>query len=484
MRTPHLLVLISAGRRFAHAAYAANELLARCGVRRTILAYEKGIPEHGDFDAVILYTPPQVIPPELEVPVIHMLATSFFVERFEQADCLPQPPFMGEYPSPALFVSPREFFPPRNLKNLYTVYEDFIASTYLLLSAHEERVNPQFDEHGRFHGPSSLLYRGGVLQRPLIEDYALKLAGILQSAGVKMPIRANWPGDARIAVCLTSDIDIPRRNTWRAAARAFLHNSPLFSDLPHQPSPWSYFPIGKKSDSYAEFGNLMRHGEPISAKWTFFFLAGARSKLDPYSLGEAPELAEHAKDLVANGHEIGLHSPYECLRMTECYAAAMNEFTTTTAASPVGVRQHYLRYQLPHTWRAQAEAGLQYDAGAAFAACEGFRFGTCLPFQAFDGVRGELLPLWIIPLTAMDMTLRAYQHYTPETAADRLKNLLEQTRRVGGVFTLLWHNSSVGPGWEAWEETFDMLINSLAQESIWAPTCSELLKAWRRISEP
>jgi len=229
MSAPGILAIVE-GRRFPHAAYAVEELLARCAVPRRIVKHGETLPDLSEFDGVLFYAPQNVAPPETDLPLVHVLASGFFGDRFETADSLPEAPFIGRYPSPALFLTPQEYFTPRQMKRGTVVFEDYIASAYLLLSGHEERVRQHLDEHQRFHGRASILFRGGVLERPLVEDYAAELAAAFGKVNLRFPERPHWPGGAQMALCLTCDVDLPRRNTWKAALRALAGRSGLYED--------------------------------------------------------------------------------------------------------------------------------------------------------------------------------------------------------------------------------------------------------------
>ncbi|MCX7016924.1 MAG: hypothetical protein NTW86_30925, partial [Candidatus Sumerlaeota bacterium] len=364
--------------------------------------------------------------------------------------------------------------------------DDLIASTYFLLAGHEEKVRPAWDAHGRFDASRSFLAQADLLGKPLVEDYAQRIREAFQSRGLTIPPPRPWPDGKPFVLLLTSDVDIPRRNTWTAVLKRCLGRNPGFPVRPADLSwPLAYVPRGEAFDPYVRnlerLTGMRESGPPFT---TLFFLAGKRSRLDPVVLKPRRWLARRAQRLFIERREIALHAPYECWLEAEDFRNALDCFERATGMRPDGVRQHYLRYQVPRTWRAQAEADLQWDASAGFAAREGFRFGTALPFQAFDGERGRRLPLWIVPLAAMDSTLNLHLDLTPHEAAERLRALGAEARRVGGAMVLLVHNSSTGAGWQGWPEVFDAVATDLAEEGAWLPTVSQFLDAWRRFADP
>ena len=98
-----------------------------------------------------------------------------------------------------------------------------------------------------------------------------------------------------------------------------------------------------------------------------------------------------------------------------------------------------------------------------FADREGFRCGTSHPFRPFDVEQDREIDVLEVPLIAMDATLRHYRKLTPEATRTRLLELAGACRRVGGTFTLLWHNSSLEGAWKPGGDVYRCLVPELAQ---------------------
>jgi hypothetical protein len=128
-----------------------------------------------------------------------------------------------------------------------------------------------------------------------------------------------------------------------------------------------------------------------------------------------------------------------------------------------GGRQHFLRFQVPDTWRHWEQVGLSYDATLGYADHEGFRCGTCHPFRPFDVEQNRELDLWEVPLIVMDGTLHNYRQLTPEQGEARILELAHRCQQVEGTFTLLWHNSSLSGDWLPWSKVYRRVIRELAK---------------------
>jgi hypothetical protein len=104
--------------------------------------------------------------------------------------------------------------------------------------------------------------------------------------------------------------------------------------------------------------------------------------------------------------------------------------------------------------------GLAYDSTVGYADRIGFRAGTCIPYRPWLFSLDRAANLLEIPLLVMDGTLLHYMGLSPEQSLDAVQELVARCRAVGGVFTLLWHNSSLlDPGAAA---LYRQLLDSLA----------------------
>jgi hypothetical protein len=76
------------------------------------------------------------------------------------------------------------------------------------------------------------------------------------------------------------------------------------------------------------------------------------------------------------------------------------------------------------------------------------------PFPYFDWQNQKKTNLYLHPTHVMDRTLLSYMKCTAETASVFMKEFAERVRKVGGIFTLLFHNelfSNQGE-WAGWKQ--------------------------------
>ncbi len=342
-------------------------------------------------------------------------------------------------------------------------YADITAAAFFMLSRWEETVMPARDQHERFPATASVAYKQRFLDRPIVDEYALILRQWLK---VLLP---GWqPQTRRFTVKLSHDIDHVRRfdNPYQAI-RTFVGDLLKRRSLrcawqtgleaiteTLSPQRASYF---QGIYDLAELSQ--QHGINSNA---FYFMAAEpgpfANQYDPAS----PLLRRCIEDLRERGFEVGLHAGYETFDNPEKLAWEKARLDAILGETRYGGRQHYLRFRVPNTWRHWEQVGLSYDSTMTYADHEGFRCGTCHPFQPFDVEQDRQLDLLEVPLIVMDGTLRDYRGMTPDQGEAHILELARRCQQVEGTFTLLWHNSSLDGEWRVWAEMYRRIVEMLA----------------------
>jgi hypothetical protein len=310
---------------------------------------------------------------------------------------------------------------------------------------------------------ASVAYRQGVLDRPIVDEYALILRAWLRV------LRPDWlPQRGTFRVRLSHDVDVVRplgsfRGGLREAvgdlvrrrspARAKKTARDLFVQTFTPRRTWTYRNLFR----LAEISR--RHGMESA----FYFMAAEPSAQDS---GYDPGwrfVRKAIERLRTDGFEIGFHPGYRTVDDPARFGQEKARLDRVLGVGRYGGRHHFLRFRIPDSWRQWERAGLIYDSTLTFAGHEGFRCGTCHPYRPFDLEEDRELGVEEVPLIVMDGTLRQYRHLSPGEAVDRVLALADSCRHVEGVFTLLWHNSSLRGEWEGWEPAYERMVAGLAR---------------------
>jgi hypothetical protein len=201
-------------------------------------------------------------------------------------------------------------------------------------------------------------------------------------------------------------------------------------------------------DPYNTFDFLMdvseRHG--LASAFNFIAADSTAAPTDPPYTLEHPWIRALLRRVHRRGHEVGFHAGFGTHRDAERTRREFERLRAAAAREGVrqeawGGRQHYLLWENPETWSNWDRAGLDFDMTLGYADAIGFRTGTCHAFPAFHLLERRPLRLRERPFQVMDRTLFQYMALSPEAALERVLPIVEQCRRHGGTFSVLWHNS-------------------------------------------
>lgn len=344
-------------------------------------------------------------------------------------------------------------------------YVDIIATIFFMLSRWEETIIRVRDEHERFPAIASVAYKQGFLDRPIVDEYALIFQAWLKR------ILPQWqPKSRRFSIKLTHDIDSVLRfpNLWRwlRAIGGDLFKRRSWTCVRQTGGDTVARLVAPQQISHFQgIYTLAQLSKMYGLASAFYFIAaqpGPETIDNDYDLTSSL-MTTCIKDLQRQGFEIGLHPSYYTLCAPEPLALEKSRLDAVLGETAYGGRQHFLRFQAPHTWRHWEQVGLVYDSTMSYADHEGFRCGTCHPFRPFDVLEDRELKLWEWPLVVMDNTLQGYRQLTPIEGQNRILELAQRCRQVGGTFVLLWHNNSLYGDWQSWAKVYPQIVKALAE---------------------
>jgi hypothetical protein len=307
-------------------------------------------------------------------------------------------------------------------------------ATVLTLARFEETLPSPRDEHGRFRTTSSVAWSEGFHDRPIVDEFGLAFEQALRAL---MP---GWaPAERQFRLMLGHDVDeigLPF-NLHSSIAHTLRRKSPASTvrDLlaPALGTETAYMRFLREIASLS-----LRHNLSSTIYWKY-------SKKGPHDTGYDslhPKLRGAIRAFREMGIGVGIHPGYETYRRPGRFAHEVTVLTSLLDTRRVGGRQDFLRWD-PSCWTLWESEGLAYDASVGFADAIGFRAGTALPYRPWLLAENREARLLEIPLTAMDSALRGYMRLGADDALLQLRHLVERCRVVGGVFHLVWHNTTM-----------------------------------------
>lgn len=300
-----------------------------------------------------------------------------------------------------------------------------------------------------------------------------------------LPKLALWPRGSVFAACLTHDVDhLHDRELFGLLADANHLRRMMFEAESGSVSKClsrMRRAVMRPKDPMREFKAILTLERRRGWRSTFYLLDdrywaryGSRYRLND------PRLRRITDALRAEGCELGVHGSYYAFADEKWFCSAAERFERVFGFRPAGVRNHYLRFALPETWRAQARAGFAYDATVGSNTTVGPCGGLALPFFGFDPQANASLDILELPLTIMDATLFGHLKLDPVAAFDLGCKIVGEIRAHRGLATLLWHpNYFDEPEFEDWECVYSSMLDLLAREGALVLPAAEIAHWWR-----
>jgi hypothetical protein len=330
---------------------------------------------------------------------------------------------------------------------------DIFGTIFFVLSRYEEVASSHADQHDRFPGAEGIAHKDGHIQRPIVDEYVEVFWNALLSV---MPQLRRKQSSGQISI--SCDVDEPYErwiksplNLAKGVAGALIRRRSLSVAARRIRNAWSSSKNDFTHDPNWCFDWYMKICETHGHLATFYFIptSGLAGVDAAYSLNEA-RINDLIQSILERGHRIGMHASYgtyldpillmeERNRLEKMVKKINPNYTIEEN------RQHFLRWRVEATPDYLESAGFNYDASGGFADLVGFRFGTSREFQMWSWKKLDTLSLIQRPLIVMEGTIMNYMNIEMSTEGmDLIKTLAKRSKRYGGNFSLLWHNSSLG----------------------------------------
>ena len=335
---------------------------------------------------------------------------------------------------------------------------DLLAATFYMVSRYEEYLPHREDEHGRFVTSEHLSYIAGFKDEPVVDQWACLLKALIEARYPEF----HFPSRSYRFV-QTVDID---------AAWCFLHKGAFrtavgtLRDLVLRRDPaevrlrWRVL-TRRETDPFDTFDYILEQRQRVPDSYLIFFCLLAdydqydkpSSYLNPHTRQLLQHLGDHAK--------IGIHPGYNSLEQPHNVDTETQRLESILHRTIVRSRYHFLRLQLPVSYRILQHAGLRHDYTMGFADDTGFRAGISTPYPFYDLERDVETELTIHPFCVMDTTLQKYLKMTPEEGVERYRKLIDGVRRVNGTFCCIVHNQNLSEryGWEGWRSAYEQMLD-------------------------
>lgn len=314
---------------------------------------------------------------------------------------------------------------------------DIFAASFFLVSRYEEYLDYQPDEHGRFPAAASLAFQNGFLSTPVVDLWARELSKALVKKFRTITFRRN-----QYRSIVTIDTDEPFAYLGKNFFRSI---GGLVNDIAAgmQKAAVRYRTVSQgDKDPFDVFDYITTTIDKYKLDARFFFPTGDKSKHD---LNPSWKNEEYRKMITAIGtrYHTGLHPSYASSGSSAMVREESVRMKAILEREIYCSRFHYIRLLMPQSYRHIIEAGMLEDYSMGYPDEPGFRAGIARPYYFFDLIEDNVTCLKIFPFEVMDGTLYQYKNLDHVKSIDIIRTLINETKKVGGVFISIWHNTSL-----------------------------------------
>lgn len=335
---------------------------------------------------------------------------------------------------------------------------DLFAAVFYLVSRYEEYLPHRKDIHGRFESTQSLAGQCGFLHLPVVDQWGAMLRAMLLD---RYP-DANIPKRAYSFV-QTVDIDAAWCYAHKGVFRTMMGTlRDLFSrhDMAEVKRRWRVL-ARREADPFDTFDYILEQRRRAPGSYLIFFaLLADYDQYDKPANYLAPAMRQLLQHL-GDHAKIGIHPGYRSLEEPYNLDIETKRLQQIIHRSIVRSRYHFLRLQLPRSYRILLHAGLRHDYTMGYADAIGFRAGISVPYPFYELERDMETELTIHPFCVMDTTLQKYLKMTPEQAVEAYRSLIGDIKAVGGNYCCIVHNQNLGElfGWKGWREVYEQMLD-------------------------
>jgi len=333
---------------------------------------------------------------------------------------------------------------------------DIFAASFFLVTRYEEYLEFIPDKYGRFSASSSVAFKNGFLDIPIIEIWAKEMAKAFLKCFPTLTFKRN-----DYSALLTLDIDQPFAYLGKNILRSI---GGLIRDVRQNAEGVSdryRIVIKGEKDPYEVLDYITEKIENSNCDTRFFFPVGDHSDFDKNPSWKNSEYRKLIRKIAAK-FKSGLHPSFYSIEKYDIIKMESIRLNTILSTEVTLSRFHYIRFFMPQSYRDIYKAGITEDYSMGYPDEPGFRAGIARPYYFYDVSEDIQTNLKIIPFQVMDVTLYNYKNLDPAGSREIILKLINQTRRVGGQFVSIWHNTSLldNPEWQEWREVFEFMVKN------------------------
>ena len=334
----------------------------------------------------------------------------------------------------------------------YTIPFDLFSAVFYLVSRYEEYGNFAPDTHNRFPPEASILVKNRWIKTPLVNIWVNQLLEEMLSLDAALKHKPR-----KFEFISTIDVDL----AWKYKNKGWIRNlGGICTDILGMKTiklkeRWQML-VHKYRDPFYNFDYQNRLHQQYQIDNRYFILLGKRSKYDKNTSSKNLYFRQLIRRLNVNA-KVGIHPSYASNKDSGIVQREIKTLSQILGIQVKLSRQHFLVHQMPKTYQQLVQFGIKEDYTMGYTSYSGFRAGIAAPFYWYDLSKERQTDLLLIPFCHMDITPMHYESKSIDQACKDLTIFIEKVAKVGGLFSVLWHNESLSNSeqWQGWNKLYE-----------------------------
>lgn len=341
---------------------------------------------------------------------------------------------------------------------------DLFASIFYLITRYEEYLPHKKDLYGRYAHEQSVAFTEHFLHLPLVNIWLEDFRNDMVAKNPEFRISAS-----KFSFVPTYDIDI----AWSFRNKGFKRNmGGLMRLLVSGKFRQFFFRVSvirkRKQDPFDAYQWMEELHRQYDFPPIYFFLVaseyGRHDKNTDVTNLEFQQLIQS----ISSKYVIGLHPSWMSGDIPSQLTREKSMLEQITGQKLLRSRQHFIRFELPVTYRRLIALGIEHDHSMGYGSINGFRASYAGTYNWYDLKNEEQTPLQVHPFCFMDANAYYEQKFTAEQALTELVQLYSAVYSVKGTLSIIWHNSFLGTGeeYKGWRTIYQEFLSHVAEHSI------------------
>ena len=338
-------------------------------------------------------------------------------------------------------------------------YDPF-AAVFYMVSRYEEYLPYDADQYGRFTPEKAFSFQHEFYLKPMTHYWAEE---------IKDKIISRYPDSEfpfkSFRALATIDVDNGYAYRGKGVVRTFgAYAKDMLRFKFKSVVERTHVITGNKKDPFNYYKFQKRvcttHGIPLR----YFALCGNDSEYDHALDITSISFRKLVKKLRFCG-KVGIHPSYLSNSDPKVLKKEVRHLSKILKKKVVHSRQHFLKLKFPATYRNLQQAGIKKDYSMGYPHYPGFRACIAEPYPFYDVEAEKATSLMIIPFQVMDSQYFDYKKMTAKAAVPAMLEMMEEVKKVSGLFVFIWHDRSFAhwPEYDGWKSAFETIVKAAAE---------------------